>query len=163
MQVRFFAANQDFPEPPEDQFGKCLEDHMQFDARPIAADPASRLSFFGMTRLSQSDKRLDYAKHAAEFLLERKIESYGVAGRYGNDAEKIRQSFLADVGMGYGRKKTDMLIRDMAALGVWPNLSNMQVIDVAGDRNTMKSPYGLAFYRRIFCCLPVFRYFWPPI
>ncbi len=137
-QVRFFTANQDFREPPEDQFGKYLEDYTQFDSRAIAADPASFLSFLGMTRLSQSDKRLDYAKHAAEFLLECKIESYGIAGYYGNDAGEIRQAFLANVGMGYGRKKTDMFIRDMVVLGVWPDLSNMQVIDVASDRNTMK-------------------------
>jgi hypothetical protein len=40
--------------------------------------------------------------------------------------------------MGYGRKKTDMFIRDMVALGVWSNLSNLDVVDVASDRNTMK-------------------------
>ncbi len=91
-----------------------------------------------MTRLSQSDKRLDYAKHAAEFLLERNIEAFDIATYYGNDSEKIRQAFLANVGMGYGRKKTDMFVRDMAVLGVWPKLSNLQVIDVASDRNTMK-------------------------
>ncbi|MGB9521620.1 MAG: hypothetical protein ACPL6F_02575, partial [Anaerolineales bacterium] len=70
-QVRFFTANQDFRESPEDQFGKYLEDHTQFDARTIANDPVGFLSFLGMTRLSQNDKRLDYAKHAGEFLLER--------------------------------------------------------------------------------------------
>jgi len=137
-QVRFFTANQDFREPPEDQFGKYLEDHTQFDARAIADDPVGFLSFLGMTRLSQSDKRLDYAKHAAEFLLERNISAYDIAAHYGNDAEKIRQAFLANVGMGYGRKKTDMFIRDMVVLGVWSELSNLQVVDVASDRNTMK-------------------------
>jgi hypothetical protein len=137
-QVRFFTANQDFREPPEDQFGKYLEDPTQFDAQVIADDPASFLSFLGMTRLSQGDKRLDYAQHAAEFLLERNINAYSIAVYYGNDAEKIREGFLSNVGMGYGRKKTDMFIRDMVVLGVWPHLSNMHVVDVASDRNTMK-------------------------
>jgi len=137
-QVRFFTANQDFREPPEDQFGKYLQDYTQFDTRTIAEDPAGFLSFLGMTRLSQSDKRAGYAKHAAEFLLERKIDAYDIAAFFGNDADKIRKAFLDNVGMGYGRKKTDMFIRDMVMLGVWPNLSNMHVVDVASDRNTMK-------------------------
>ncbi len=137
-QVRFFTANQDFREPPEDQFSKYLENDTQFDTRAIADDPADFLKFLGMSRLSQNDKRLDFAKHAAEFLIERKINAHGIAAYYNKDAEKIREGFLANVGMGYGRKKTDMLIRDMAVLGVWPDLSNMQVIDVASDRNTMK-------------------------
>jgi len=137
-QVRFLTANQDFREPPEDQFGKYLEDDTQFDPRAIADDPAGFLAFLGMTRLSQSDKRLDYAKRAAEFLIARKINAYDIAMYYDNDAEKIRDALVDNVGMGYGRKKTDMFIRDMVVLGVWPNLSNMQIIDVASDRNTMK-------------------------
>jgi hypothetical protein len=137
-QVRFFTANQDFREPPEDQFGKYLEDDTQFDARTIEDDPADFLRFLGLSRLSQNDKRLDYAKHAAEFLLEKGINAFQIAKHFGNDAQQIREGFLKNVGMGYGRKKTDMFIRDMVALGVWSNLSNLDVIDVASDRNTMK-------------------------
>lgn len=137
-QVRFFTANQDFREPPEDQFGKYLEDDTQFDARNIDNDPPDFLRFLGMSRLSQNDKRLDYAKHAAEFLLEKGINAFQIAEYFGNDAQRIREGFLESVGMGYGRKKTDMFIRDMVVLDVWPHLSNMEVIDVASDRNTMK-------------------------
>jgi hypothetical protein len=137
-QVRFFTANQDFREPPEDQFGKYLEDDTQFDARTIEDDPADFLRFLGLSRLSQNDKRLDYAKHAAEFLLEKGINAFQIAAHFGNDAQQIREGFLNNVGMGYGRKKTDMFIRDMVALGVWSNLSNLDVVDVASDRNTMK-------------------------
>lgn len=137
-QVRFFTANQDFREPPEDQFGKYLEDDTQFDAQNIDSDPADFLRFLGLSRLSQNDKRLDYAKHAAEFLLDKGINAFQIAGYFGDDAQRIREGFLESVGMGYGRKKTDMFIRDMAVLGVWSNLSNMDVIDVASDRNTMK-------------------------
>jgi hypothetical protein len=137
-QVRFFTANQDFREPPEDQFGKYLEDNTQFDARAIESNPSGFLQFLGNSRLSQNDKRLDFARHAAEFLLERNIKAYQIAAYYDNDAKKIRAGILENIGMGYGRKKTDMFIRDMAVLGVWSNLSNMDVIDVASDRNTMK-------------------------
>ena len=137
-QVRFFTANQDFREPPEDQFGKYLEDDSQFDARCIKDDPSDYLDFLGLSRLSQNDKRLDFARHSADFLLEKGINAYQIAEYYSNDAKKIRDGFLENVGMGYGRKKTDMFIRDMAVLGVWPNLFNLDVIDVASDRNTMK-------------------------
>src|SRR5581483_7002584 len=130
-QVRFFTANQDFREPPEDQFGKYLEDNTQFDAQNIYDDPADFLRFLGLSRLSQNDKRLDYARHAAEFLLEKGITAFQIAEYFGDDAKRIREGFLESVGMGYGRKKTDMFLRDMAVLGVWPNLSNKDVIDVA--------------------------------
>jgi hypothetical protein len=116
--VRFFTANQDFRKPPEDQFAKYLQDDTFFDPKTIAEDPAGFLKFLGMTRLSQSDKRADFARNAAEFLLERGITAYDIAAYYGNDATKIRQQFLDNVGMGYGRKKTDMFIRDMVVLGV---------------------------------------------
>jgi hypothetical protein len=137
-QVRFFTANQDFRQPPEDQFGKYLEDPTQFDAQGIAEDPSGFLAFLGMSRLSQNDKRLDFARHAAEFLLERSITAYQIAEYFVHDAREIRNEFLETIGMGYGRKKTDMFIRDMAVLGVWPGLTNLQEIDVASDRNTMK-------------------------
>ena len=35
-QVRFFTANQDFREPPENQFDKYLDDPTRFDAHEIA-------------------------------------------------------------------------------------------------------------------------------
>lgn len=137
-QVRFFTANQDFRSPPEDQFAKYIDDDTFFDPKTVAEDAAGFLKFLGVTRLSQSDKRADFARNAAEFLLERGITAYGIAAHYGNDARKIREQFLRNVGMGYGRKKTDMFIRDMVVLGVWPRLANMEVVDVASDRNTMK-------------------------
>jgi hypothetical protein len=137
-QVRFFTANQDFREPPEDQFNKFLVDDTQFSEEAILDNPNGFLGFLGMSRLSQSDKRLDYARNAAEYLVARGITAYDIARYNNNDALQIRESFLASTGMGYGRKKTDMFIRDMYVLGVWPHLSNMQAIDVASDRNTMK-------------------------
>ena len=44
-QVRFFTANQDFREPPENQFSKYFDDPSRFDAQEIADDPESFLRF----------------------------------------------------------------------------------------------------------------------
>lgn len=137
-QVRFFTANQDFREPPEDQFNKYLEDPARFDASEIVADPADFLRFLGMTRLSQTDKRLDYAHNAAKFLLGKEIQAYDIAERMGNDAESIRNELVGIQNAGYGSKKANMFIRDMYELGAWPELEGMHAIDVASDINTMK-------------------------
>jgi hypothetical protein len=137
-QVRFFTANQDFREPPANQFSKYLDDSTQFDAVTIIEDPEEFLKFMKIGRLSQGDKRLDFARHAAEFLFLKQINAFEIAEFFDNDAEQIRNGFLENIGMGYGRKKTDMFIRDMVVLGVWTNLKNIEKIDVASDRNTMK-------------------------
>lgn len=137
-QVRFFTANQDFREPPEDPFGKYLDDPTRFNAQEIADDPADFLKFLGMTRLSQTDKRLDYARHAARFLLSRGITAFEIAQRFGDDAVQIRDALVNASNMGYGLKKANMLIRDMVELCVWPGLQHFDKVDVASDINTMK-------------------------
>ena len=40
-----------------------------------------------------------------------------------------------------------MFIRDMYVLGVWPDLKNMDQIDVASDVNTMRVRAALGDYR----------------
>jgi len=137
-QVRFFTANQDFREPPENQFGKYFEDSTSFDAEDIAAEPEDFLKFLGMTRLSQTDKRLDYARNAARFLLEKGISAYDIAEYFNNDAVQIRKALVNAPNMGYGLKKANMFIRDMVELKVWSALRNFDGIDVASDINTMK-------------------------
>jgi len=137
-QVRFFTANQDFREPPQDQFAKYLDDPTGFDAQLVYDAPEDFLKFLGLTRLSQTDKRLDYARNAAKFLLDRKITAYQIAEHFGNDAAEIRRALLREPNMGYGLKKANMFIRDMAELNVWPSLSNLEAVDVASDINTMK-------------------------
>jgi hypothetical protein len=136
--VRFFTANQDFREPPENQFSKYLEDPTCFGVEEIADEPADFLKFLGTTRLSQTDKRLDFAHNAASFLLERGIEPYDIASHFGYDALKIREALVNAHNTGYGLKKANMFIRDMVELGVWPNLENFDKMDVASDINTMK-------------------------
>ena len=137
-QVRFFTANQDFREPPERQFEKYLQDKTRFEAAVIAEDPADFLRFLGLTRLSQTDKRLDFAKNSAGFLISKKINAFDLAKLFNNNAIEIREALVAAKNVGYGAKKANMLIRDMVELDVWPGLSHYDEIDVASDINTMK-------------------------
>ncbi len=137
-QVRFFTANQDFREPPENQFDKYLDDPTRFDAHEIAESPADYLEFLGMTKLSQTDKRLDFARNAARFLLDNNITAVEIAQCFGNNAIQIRDALVNASNIGYGLKKANMFIRDMVELGVWPDLEHFDRIDVASDINTMK-------------------------
>lgn len=41
-QIRFFTANQDFREPPDDQFSRYFEGDAQFEAQTIAGDRSVR-------------------------------------------------------------------------------------------------------------------------
>ena len=137
-QVRFFTANQDFRQPPENQFDKYLEDPTRFDPSEIKKDPAAFLRFLGMTRLSQTDKRMDFARNAAEFLLEKGISAFEIADFFGQDAIQIRNGLVNAPNIGYGLKKANMFIRDMVELGVWTKIQHFDQIDVASDINTMK-------------------------
>jgi len=137
-QVRFFTANQDFRRPPEGQYQRYYDDPTRFDAQEIADSPSDFLTFMGMTRLSQSDKRLDFARNAANFLLQNHISAYQVAESCNNDAGGIRDCLVSTPNMGYGLKKANMLVRDMYEMDVWPGLQNFNLIDVSSDINTMK-------------------------
>jgi hypothetical protein len=137
-QVRFLTANQDFREPPSNQFEKYNEDPTQFEASIVVGDPADFLRFMGTTRLSQTDKRLDFATNAGHFLMDKKINAYEIASFFHNNAAEIRDALVESPNMGYGAKKANMFIRDMVELGVWPGLSHYDEIDVASDINTMK-------------------------
>jgi hypothetical protein len=137
-QVRFFTANQDFREPPKDPYGTYLKDSTRFDASEIGKNPEGFLNFIGATRLSQSDKRFDFARNAARFLTDHKITAFQIASTFKEDAVTIREALMNFPNMGYGSKKANMFIRDMVELKVWPRLANYERIDVASDINTMK-------------------------
>ncbi|MBC7234161.1 MAG: hypothetical protein H5T68_13065 [Chloroflexi bacterium] len=137
-QVRFFTANQEFRSPPKDQFGKYLENPLRFEAQEVANDPMGFLQFLGITRLSQTDKRLDFARNAAKFLLDNEMTAFAMAQRFGNNAVAIRNALISMPNMGYGLKKANMFIRDMVELGVWQDLEDFDEVDVASDINTMK-------------------------
>jgi hypothetical protein len=137
-QVRFFTANQDFRKSPDDQFTIYLEQPDVFDPAAVAESPDDFLSSMGLNQLSQSDKRRNFARNAARFLLERGINAFQIAANFQNDAVAIRQAIIGFGNTGYGEKKTNMLIRDMFVWDVWPKLTNLEQIDVASDINTMK-------------------------
>jgi len=137
-QVRFFTSSQDFRGPLKNQYQKYLDDPSKFDAEFVHGDPIAFLKYIGVTGFSQTDKRLDYAKNSAELLLNKEVNAHDLAEICNNDALKIRNLLISTPNIGYGRKKADMFIRDMFALGVWPHLSNFDKIDVASDVNTMK-------------------------
>lgn len=137
-QVRYFTANQDFREPPEDQFGKYFKDPTRFGTEVINKDPEEFLKFLGVTRQSQTDKRIDFASNSAKFLKDKNIEAFEIAKFFNNDAVEIRRALVNSKNCGYGLKKANMFIRDMFELKVWPKLKNFEKIDVASDINTMK-------------------------
>lgn len=137
-QVRFFTANQDFRQLPKNQFEKYFEDPTRFDAQGIADDPHDFLKFVGVARQSQNDKRLDFARNAAGFLLEKNISALDIAKYFSRDAVRIRDALVSAPNIGYGLKKANMFIRDMVELGAWTELINLDKIDVASDINTMK-------------------------
>jgi len=91
-QVRFFTANQDFRKPPDDQFTIYLERPEVFDPVAVAEAPDDFLTSMGLNRLSQSDKRRDFAQNSARFLTEQGITAFEIAGRFGNDAVAIRNA-----------------------------------------------------------------------
>jgi hypothetical protein len=137
-QVRFFTANQDFRSPPDDQFTTYLEQPEVFDPAAVAESPDDFLTSMGLNQLSQSDKRRDFARNAARFLLDRDIKAFQIAEHFQNDAVAIREAIIGFGNTGYGEKKTNMFIRDMFVWGIWPELANFDRIDVASDINTMK-------------------------
>lgn len=57
---------------------------------------------------------------------------------YDGDLVKLRDALTGTVGMGFGNKKTDMFLRDMAVHEVWTDYLNFDRLDVASDINTMK-------------------------
>jgi hypothetical protein len=137
-QARFLTANQDFRVPPEKAYGNYIKNTQLYDPELIVADPMPLLRSINAVSSSQTDKRVDFAKNAAGFLVSRGIRAYDIAQLCNNHAPTIRDTLVAQQNMGYGLKKANMFVRDMTELGVWPNLSGLDQIDVASDINTMK-------------------------
>ena len=115
-----------------------LEQPEVFNPATVVEAPDDFLTSMGLNRLSQSDKRRDFARNAARFLTERGITAFEIAAHFHNDAVVIRDAIIGFGNTGYGEKKTNMFIRDMFVWNVWPNLAKFDRIDVASDINTMK-------------------------
>ena len=140
-QIRYFSANQDFrgSRDFEDLFLIYSSDPTIFDKQKIYDNPEDFLKSIGITSLSQNDKRVKYAKTAAEILIKLNIDAFNLFEHFESDIFKIRNFLITDNrGSGFGNKKTDMFLRDMVVLGVWKNPKNFEKIDVASDINTIK-------------------------
>lgn len=138
--VRFFTANQEFRGTRNfEKFAKVYQqDPAFFEVKFIYNSPETFISNLQLGSLSQSDKRIKYAKTSAELLLKSKIEPIELLKHYNNDFSKLREKFIETRGAGYGKKKTDMFLRDMFLLKIWRNGKNFELIDVASDINTIK-------------------------
>ncbi len=139
--IRFLTANQDFNGSRNfkdfvDIFNK---DKSVFEIGNIQKDPAAYVKNINLGKLSQTDKRIKYAKNVCDFLIEHNTTPYNmIKDVFNNDVYEFRQTLTSYLGAGYGNKKTDMFIRDMVVLGIWKDVKNFDKIDVASDINTIK-------------------------
>ncbi len=138
--VKFFSANQDFRGSRDFRVlvDKFSNDPSIFDKSIIFENPEDFLKHIGITSLSQNDKRVKYAKTAAQMLIQLNIEPYNLFEYFGRDVLKIRDYLSNQRGSGFGYKKIDMFIRDMILLNVWESPINFDKINVASDINTIK-------------------------
>lgn len=137
--IRMFTANQDFRGLPD--FGVLStvykKDPDRFQADWIVKHPEDFVRQIKVLDLGQSEKRVTYAKRIAEFVILHGSEPLDLAQRFDNDAAVLRDELMKS-NAGYGKKKSDMFIRDMVVLNVWNGLANFDKIDVASDINTIK-------------------------
>ncbi len=138
--VRLLTANQDFRGSRNfEELAKIYKNDPDiFSVDFIVKNPERFLQEIKITDLSQTDKRIKYAKTISQFLIERNTSPYGLISYYKNDVYSLRQALVNCVGAGYGNKKTDMFIRDMIILGIWKSVKGFDKIDVASDVNTIK-------------------------
>ena len=141
-QVRYFTANQDFRGSRKFQDFAAVynNDNSIFDENSIMEDPEGFVHQIHIQSLSQNDKRVQFAQNAARFIVEHNSTPYGIIDCFDRDVFALRQALIAYPGAGYGKKKTDMFIRDMVVLSVWPvnTITGFDRIDVASDVNTIK-------------------------
>lgn len=138
--VRLFTANQDFRGSRDfASFAKVYEnDNSLFDEENIHNDPEAFLKSINVNHLSQTDKRIKYAKKIADFILDHECTPFEIIQKYDNNIFELRNALINCEGAGYGNKKTDMFLRDMVVLGVWKGTKGFEKIDVASDINTIK-------------------------
>ncbi|MFZ3105814.1 MAG: hypothetical protein WA105_00350, partial [Candidatus Hydromicrobium sp.] len=138
--LRYFSASQDFrgSRDIEKLINIYQTDPSIFDKNRIHKNPEDFLKDIGVTSLSQSDKRIKYAKTAACLLIENNIDPYDLLEFCKNDIEEVRSLLINNKGSGFGNKKADIFLRDMVVFRVWKNYKNFEKIDVASDINTMK-------------------------
>ena len=139
-QIRFLTANQDFNGSRNfsDLAERYLIDPSSFSVHQINQDPDAFIKTISVTKLSQTDKRANYAKKITQFLIDYDSEPFDIIDCFDRDVYRFRQALIEYEGAGYGNKKADMFIRDMIVLGIWTDVTGFDRIDVASDVNTIK-------------------------
>jgi hypothetical protein len=137
--VRLLTGNQDFRGSRNlSDFAKLFgKDESIFDVDSIIEDPERFLKNIGLTKLSQNDKRVRFAKQFAVFVRDHGGSPIDLPAAFGNDLSQLREAMIKCEGSGYANKKTDMVIRDMVVHGVWDDSTGFDAIDVASDVNTI--------------------------
>ena len=138
--IRFYTASQDFNGSRVfSEYAKIYKDDPSiFDKEYINSEPDSFIRDLKFSNLSQTDKRIQFAKKSAEMLLQFGCEPFELLKKFDGDLIEIKNQLIMNQGMGFGNKKADMFIRDMIVLNVWKDYKNFEQLDVASDRNTMK-------------------------
>ena len=138
--IRFYTASQDFNGSRKfSEYAEIYkEDPSIFDKEYINIKPERFISDLKFSKLSQTDKRIQFAKKSAEMLLQFKCEPFELLKKFNGDLLEIKNQLIKNQGMGFGNKKADMFIRDMVVLGVWKDVKGFDKIDVASDINTIK-------------------------
>ena len=138
--IRFYTASQDFNGSRKfSEYAEIYkEDPSIFDKEYINSKPESFIRDLKFSKLSQTDKRIQFAKKSAEMLLQFKCEPFELLKKFNGDLLEIKNQLIKNQGMGFGNKKADMFIIDMVVLSIWKDYKNFEQIDVASDRNTMK-------------------------
>ena len=138
--IRLLSANQDFRGSRNfSELAKIFnDDNTIFDEEKIYADPEDFVKQLKITDLSQTDKRVSFAKNIADFVLKTKKSPYELISFFDNDIYELRNALINYQGAGYGNKKADMFVRDMVVLGIWNDVKGFENIDVASDVNTIK-------------------------
>lgn len=138
--VRLLTANQDFRGSRNfrELSEVFLADSSIFDENVMFNGPEDFVRAIGITGLSQSDKRVQYAKSISRFVIEHGTSPFGLIDCFDRNVFELRNALIQMPNAGYGNKKADMLIRDMVVLGIWDDVTGFDRIDVASDVNTIK-------------------------
>lgn len=138
--VRLLTANQDFR--GSRKFSELAEifksDNSIFDEEKIFEDPMDFIKQLKIAKLSQTEKRSNFAQNISKFLIEKNSSPYDLIKYFNNDIYDLRNALINYQGTGYGSKKADMFVRDMVVLGIWKDVRHFEKIDVASDVNTIK-------------------------
>lgn len=138
--IRLLTGNQDFRGSRDfDVFAdKYKADPYTFDEDFIANNPKLFLQRLDLGNLSQTDKRIDYARNIANFVKSNASSPYELIKSFDGNIYDLRNALIDFPNSGYGAKKADMVLRDMVVLGIWKNVSGFDRINVASDINTVK-------------------------